>query len=199
MKWSDHFISLDVETTGTSQTLDAITEVAMVTFRDGAPVDAWSTIVDPWTWERWDEDVVRMTGIGPDQCRGQAPYPWLASEIDRRLASAPCVVAFNGEFDRGFLQEEHARCGRRLRPQPWLDPRTWARRHLPLDHFSLNDVARHLKLTAPGQAHRAERDATLAGAVAIALAEYLPGDPEQVVSVQTTWEVERRSRRWGKR
>ena len=199
MKWSDHFIALDVETTGVSQSNDYVIEVAMVTFRDGGPVDSWSTLIDPGAWDRWDDDVIRLTGIKPDDCRGKPPYPWVASEIDKRLASAPCVVAYNAWFDRGFLQTEHERCGRRLRLQPWLDPQAWARRALGLDHYSLNDVARALKLTAPGQAHRAERDATLAGAVAIALAEHVPGDPEQVVSRQTTWESERKARRWGRR
>jgi DNA polymerase-3 subunit epsilon len=107
-------------------------------------------------------------------------------------------VAYNAEFDRGFLHAEVARVVERigaLTDSPpalrgevvWIDPLVWAREILrDLKSRRLGDVCAHFGIPLE-QAHRAAGDAEATGRVLLALAERMPTMYGEVVRLQSRY------------
>ena len=153
------FAVVDVETTGgRPDTGDRITEIAVVTVRDGAVVDVFETLVNP---ERSIPPfITRLTNISWEMVRDKAPFRDVCGDVLRALDGS-VFVAHNANFDWRFVSAEVARStGRELTGRRLCTVRL-SRRLLPqLRSRSLDWVARHYGVEIPhGMRHRAAGDA----------------------------------------
>ena len=153
------FAVVDVETTGSRPDGgDRITEIAVVTVRDGRVVDVYETLVNP---ERSIPPfITRLTNISWEMVRDKAPFRDLCDDVLSRL-EGHVFAAHNAAFDWRFVSAEVARArGRELTGRRLCTVRL-ARRILPqLRSRSLDWVARHYAVEIePGKRHRAAGDA----------------------------------------
>ena len=153
------FAVVDVETTGSRpDNGDRITEIAVVTVRDGRIVDVYETLVNP---ERSIPPFIsRLTNISWEMVRDKAPFRDLCDDV-LRVLQGHVFVAHNAAFDWRFVSAEVARArGRELTGRRLCTVRL-ARRILPqLRSRSLDWVARHYNVEIePGKRHRAAGDA----------------------------------------
>jgi DNA polymerase III subunit epsilon len=153
------FAVVDVETTGGRAYVgDRITEIAIVTVRDGAVQGVYETLVNP---ERSIPPfITRLTNISWEMVRDKAPFREVCPDIVRAL-DGHVFVAHNAGFDWRFVSAEVARAsGRELTGRRLCTVRL-ARRLLPqLRRRSLDWVAGHYGVEIPpGQRHRAAGDA----------------------------------------
>jgi DNA polymerase-3 subunit epsilon len=153
------FAVVDVETTGgRPEGGDRITEIAVVTVRDGAIVDVFETLVNP---ERSIPPfITRLTNISWEMVCDKAPFREVCDDV-LRVLDGQVFVAHNAAFDWRFVSAEVARArGRELTGRRLCTVRL-ARRLLPqLRSRSLDWVARHYAVEIePGTRHRAAGDA----------------------------------------
>jgi DNA polymerase-3 subunit epsilon len=153
------FAVVDVETTGSRPDGgDRITEIAVVTVRDGRIADVYETLVNP---ERSIPPfITRLTNISWEMVRDKAPFRDVCDDVLRML-EGHVFVAHNAAFDWRFVSAEVSRArGRELAGRRLCTVRL-ARRILPqLRSRSLDWVARHYNVEIePGKRHRAAGDA----------------------------------------
>ncbi len=153
------FAVVDVETTGGRPgTGDRITEIAIVTVRDGRVQEVFETLVNP---ERSIPPFIsRLTNISWEMVRDMAPFRDVCERVVRAL-DGHVFVAHNAGFDWRFVSAEVARAsGRELVGRRLCTVRL-ARRLLPqLRRRSLDWVAMHYGVEIPPhQRHRAGGDA----------------------------------------
>jgi DNA polymerase-3 subunit epsilon len=153
------FAVVDVETTGSRPDGgDRITEIAIVTVRDGRIGDVYETLVNP---ERSIPPfITRLTNISWEMVCDKAPFRDVCDDVLRAL-EGHVFVAHNAAFDWRFVSAEVARArGRELTGRRLCTVRL-ARRLLPqLRSRSLDWVARHYAVEIePGKRHRAAGDA----------------------------------------
>jgi DNA polymerase III subunit epsilon len=153
------FAVVDVETTGSRPDGgDRITEIAVVTVRDGRIADVYETLVNP---ERSiPAFITRLTNISWEMVRDKAPFREVCDDV-LRVLEGHVFVAHNAAFDWRFVSAEVARTrGRELTGRRLCTVRL-ARRLLPqLRSRSLDWVARHYDVEIePGKRHRAAGDA----------------------------------------
>ena len=153
------FAVVDVETTGGRPGMgDRITEIAIVTVRDGRVQEVYETLVNP---ERSIPPfIARLTNISWDMVREKAPFRDVCDRVIGAL-DGHVFVAHNEAFDWRFVSAEVARAsGRELTGRRLCTVRL-ARRLLPqLRSRSLDWVARHYDVEIPpGMRHRAAGDA----------------------------------------
>ena len=153
------FSVVDVETTGgRPEQGDRITEIAIVTVRDGVIADVFETLVNP---ERSIPPfITRLTNISWEMVRDKSPFRDVCGQVLRAL-DGNIFVAHNANFDWRFVSAEVSRSsGRELTGRRLCTVRL-ARRLLPqLRSRSLDWVARHYGVEIPaGMRHRAAGDA----------------------------------------
>lgn len=153
------FAVVDVETTGGRPDRgDRVTEIAVVTVREGRVDEIFETLVNP---ERSIPPfITRLTNISWEMVRDRAPFREVCDEVLRRLEGR-IFVAHNAAFDWRFTRMEVARAtGRELEGRRLCTVRL-ARRLLPqLRSRSLDWVAGHYGVEIPvGMRHRAAGDA----------------------------------------
>jgi DNA polymerase-3 subunit epsilon len=162
------FTVVDIETTGTSASGDAIAEIAAVRVRGGAMEESFATLVDPRrAIPPW---ITSLTGISDDMVRGR---PTIAEALPEFLSflGSDVLVAHNAPFDRGFLNEARERLQGLPLENPTLCTVRLARRYLPrLRRRDLDSVTRHLGIHVEGR-HRALGDAVATAEVLLALLE----------------------------
>jgi DNA polymerase-3 subunit epsilon len=153
------FAVVDVETTGSRpEGGDRITEIAVVTVRDGRVADVYETLVNP---ERSIPPfITRLTNISWEMVADKAPFRDVCEEV-LRVLEGHVFVAHNAAFDWRFVSAEVGRArGRELTGRRLCTVRL-ARRLLPqLRSRSLDWVARHYDVEIEaGKRHRAAGDA----------------------------------------
>jgi len=153
------FAVVDVETTGgRPHAGDRITEIAVVTVKDGAVASVFETLVNP---ERSIPPfITRLTNISWEMVRDKAPFRDVCTDIVNAL-EGHVFVAHNANFDWRFVSAEVGRSsGRELTGRRLCTVRL-SRRLLPqLRSRSLDWVARHYGVEIPhGMRHRAAGDA----------------------------------------
>jgi DNA polymerase III subunit epsilon len=153
------FAVVDVETTGgRPEGGDRITEIAVVTVRDGQVCEVYETLVNP---ERSIPPfITRLTNISWEMVCDKAPFRDVCDHVLGAL-EGHVFVAHNAAFDWRFVSAEVARSrGRELTGRRLCTVRL-ARRLLPqLRSRSLDWVARHYDVQIePGKRHRAAGDA----------------------------------------
>jgi DNA polymerase-3 subunit epsilon/ATP-dependent DNA helicase DinG len=150
----NHYVAVDVETTGLDRYEDAIIEVAAVVFQGEEILDEWVSFVDPE--QELPPEISSITGITPRMLAGAPTIYDLRGQLQRLLADH-IIVGHNVAFDMGFLERTHI--GAR---QHRVDTITLASILLPTaGRYSLEALSRHLNLPAGStkQEHRALSDA----------------------------------------
>jgi DNA polymerase III subunit epsilon len=153
------FAVVDVETTGgRPENGDRITEIAVVTVKDGTVTNVFETLVNP---ERSIPPfITRLTNISWEMVRDKSPFRDVCANVLGAL-EGNVFVAHNANFDWRFVSAEVSRStGRELTGRRLCTVRL-ARRLLPqLRSRSLDWVARHYNVEIPaGMRHRAAGDA----------------------------------------
>jgi DNA polymerase III subunit epsilon len=181
---------IDFETTGRDAAEDRVVEVGVVGFDRGVVTFREGLLVDP---ERpISADATNVHGITDDEVLGAPKFreilPRLLELLEGRLP-----VAYNAEFDRGFLHAEARRALDGALPQGvpafdeatvWVDPLVWARELLDeLKKKSLGEVAAHLDVPLEN-AHRATGDAEATGNVLMRLAPKMPSTYSELIRLQ---------------
>lgn len=150
------YIAFDTETTGLSADEDQIIEVALVRFKDGVPVDKWTSLVRP------DKQVglktLRLTGITLEELAESQPIAAICHKIEEFRGRLP-LVGHNPEFDTSFLSKPIPG----FPGVPVYDTLELARIVYPgFKTYKLSDLARELNI-ALDDAHRACDDAEASG------------------------------------
>lgn len=148
------FVVFDLETTGTTPSMDAITEIGAVKIVDGVKVDGFSTFVNP---ERpIPPTIVSLTGITDDMVKDAPKFSEVAGDFYKYVDGAT-LVAHNAEFDCGFMRFHGKEAGY-VFDNPKIDTLALSREVLPnLSNHKLNTVCDyfHIEFTH----HRAVYDA----------------------------------------
>jgi DNA polymerase III epsilon subunit family exonuclease len=164
------FVVLDVETTGLQASRQRIIEIAIARFSDGVAASLWESLCNPE--RRVPGYITKLTRIDNDMVAEAPKFAEIAAEVVERLNGA-VVIGHNVEFDLGFLNEELKRAGQSPLVNERVDTLALASRLVPgLRKPTLSAVAQRLGITAGSRTrHRAGPDASLTGAVAVALIE----------------------------
>lgn len=150
---------IDFETTGLGPTSGGrATEIAAVLVRNGAVVDAWSSLMNSGAWV--PPYIQALTGITNEMLAAAPDSASVMRELARFTAGCP-LVAHNAAFDRGFWQAEMSRAA--VPPDPahdfactvLLSRRLWPE----ANSHSLGEMTRFHDIRFSGRAHRAMADA----------------------------------------
>ena len=185
--WKNRRIAvIDVETTGLDSSVDRVIEVGIVVFERGEVVERYGQLIDPECGV--PEEVVKLTGIQPEQLVGMPVFAAVVSEVKRRLEGA-IVVAYNLSFDKGFIDAELGRCGSRWPEVAEVDPLVFVRQlHKGQGSKKLGAAAARMGLELTG-AHRAVNDAEITGHLLFRLTDQLPEVLDDLLILQTQWEA----------
>lgn len=99
-------VFVDLETTGSTGTVDRITEIGIVELNEEGEVRGWSSLVNPQT--TIPSFIQSLTGITNDMVANAPTFAELADEVLSRLHGR-LFVAHNARFDYGFLKNEFKR------------------------------------------------------------------------------------------
>jgi len=183
--WRDLPLAVvDVETTGLDAATCRVIEVGIVRFERGQVAERWGQLIQPDC--PIPDKVTEITGIKGEMLEGQPTFRDLKWDIYGRLRDR-IVVAYNADFDMGFLEHEMARVGIALPKLPVLDPLVWARQLMPTERsHRLGRVAEKLGVDL-SQAHRAEHDAEATGRILLRFADKVPMELGQLLRDQQSW------------
>jgi DNA polymerase-3 subunit epsilon len=101
-------VFVDLETTGSTSTVDRITEIGIVELNEEGEVREWSSLVNPQT--AIPGFIQNLTGITDAMVATAPTFAQLADEVLTRL-HGKLFVAHNARFDYGFLKSEFKRLG----------------------------------------------------------------------------------------
>lgn len=181
------FVSVDVESTGLDTESCRVIEVGMVRFERGQIAERWGSLIDPGV--PIPEKVTEITGITDEMVQGQPSFRDLKWEIYGRMRDR-LFVAYNADFDWGFLAHEMARVGLTLPDVPKIDPLVWSRRLMPNQRrHNLGAVCDKLGISLDN-AHRAADDAEAAGRVLLRFADKVAVDLGTLLADQSEWKDE---------
>lgn len=154
----NEFIAIDFETANESR--DSACEVALVRFKDGEPIESFSSLIYQ---ERFSPFNVSLHGITPKHVKSSPRLSDIWGEMKDFIAQAP-LVAHNAGFDMSVLYRslKGESVGTEL---DYFCTMVVSRQMLELTYFGLPGVTEHLEIDYPME-HRAESDATAAGKVA---------------------------------
>ncbi len=179
--------AVDVETTGLNPENDRVIEIGIIHMRGGEVLDRYSQLIEPGI--PIPEEVVKLTGIQPDDVKGQPRFEEIAADVRARL-EGKVVVAYNLSFDKKFISSELVRANTTWPEGPCLDPLVFARELQRNDGSKrLEAVAKRLGI-ALDNAHRAADDAEVAGRVLYAFRDQLPPMLNDLVQLQEQWSVQ---------
>ncbi len=147
------FVILDLETTGFKPEEAGITEIAIITMKDGKE-ETFETLVDPEM--AVPAEITRITGITDDMVRGQPKMAELLPFI-QELFRDKIFVAHNVPFDWSFFDYAYRKHLRRPLKMPSLCTLRLARKYLGLQSNKLESVAKYFNVNLVG-AHRAMND-----------------------------------------
>ncbi len=206
LSWKEaKLVVIDFETTGLSPQQDRVLEAGVACFDQGRLSASENWLINPGV--EVPEEARAVHNIS-DQELADAPsfgpvFPELCEMLRDRLP-----VAYNADFDRGFLHSELQRLGgeaalpEKLPPalQPevtWIDPLVWVRELQRHDKGKkLTDVCARLGIPLE-RAHRAAGDAEAAGRVLAALAPQMPSTYGELIRLQTRYAARQELERAG--
>lgn len=185
------FLCVDTETTGLECKLDRVIEIAWLRFENKTLHDQKSGLckVDiplPGI-------ITRITGITDEMLADQPSFSHYGDSICSAFDNAAFIVAYNADFDRGFIEAEFGRIGRTLPEKLWIDPLVFVKE---VDKYKkgkkLKDAAERWGVKLDG-AHRATADAKATGELLYCLAPHLKIDSlEDLHKQQVQWAAEQR-------
>lgn len=163
-------VSIDTETTGRDPAIDRIVEIACVTLRNGTILDKRMWLINPEC--SIPKEAFDVHGISDDDVKDKPTFAQVLPEILEAMRGY-VPVAYNAEFDQGFILAEIQRAGipkgllpPAARPKVrWIDPLIWARELHPQEKSRALGAMAELLGIELETAHRATDDAAAAALV----------------------------------
>lgn len=155
---ASRIVAFDLETTGRDPASDRIVEFAFITLdRNLEELDRWGELVDPGC--PIPEGASEVHGITDEDVEGQRAFAYYAPLVQAMVDDA-ILMAYNHEFDKGFLHHELTRLGGHgLRERhPFIDPYWLFKQHGPDARRRLVDASQHYLGRDLDGAHRALDD-----------------------------------------
>lgn len=150
-------VALDLETTGTDPTRDAIIEIGVVRFNGPRVEETWSTLVNPG--RPIPHTITQLTGISDLMVRDAPPIQAVLPHLENFVGDA-VVVGHNIGFDLAFLRRQRA-----LTLVEAVDTYELAAILMPsASRYNLGSLGQLLGIPLPNS-HRALDDARLTHAV----------------------------------
>lgn len=149
---------IDLETTGTAATGDAITEIGIVRIEQGVVVEEWSSLVNPGV--PIPPEIQALTGITDDMVRYAPDFAALADQVRARL-EGHLFVAHNARFDYGFIKNAFRRMGTPFTAEVLCTVRLSRKLYPQHAQHNLDSLVSRHQLSTEGR-HRALGDARLA-------------------------------------
>lgn len=185
------FLCVDTETTGLEPQADRVIEIAWLRFHHGKVESSKSALCK--IGMPLPGIITRITGINDGMLDDAPEFSQQVDELVAAFESASFIVAYNANFDKGFIEAEFARLGRSLPEKLWIDPLVFIKE---VDKFKkgkkLKDAAERWGVKLDG-AHRAMADAQATGELLYKLAPHLKAvELEELHKMQIKWAGEQR-------
>lgn len=184
--------AVDTETTGLHPKDHRLTEIGIVYFENGEPVEVFDRLINPE--RKIDPKASKVSGITNEMVDSLKPFSKMKKRIRRMLKDCDVWVAHNEAFDRSFINAEFERCGWDIPKKPVFDTRIFADFLWPGGPNNLDAVVQRLRLTVNKatltaldirrERHRADYDALLCGLALFKLMGRLPAGLGQTLHVQ---------------
>lgn len=146
---------VDIETTGGSAKLHAITEIAIIQMEDDVVVDRYETLINPNM--PIPPKIAALTGISNEMVANAPAFHEVAKEIWTRTHEH-VFVAHNVNFDYHFIREQFSRLGAIWRPKRLCTVRLSRKVFPSFYSYSLGKIAEQLGEKIESR-HRAMGDA----------------------------------------
>jgi DNA polymerase-3 subunit epsilon len=167
---------VDLETTGTSASVDRVTEVGIVRVEGGCAIE-WSSLVNPEC--SIPSPIQALTGITNAMVANAPAFRDIAQEVASRTAG--CVfVAHNARFDYGFLKHEFGRLGQAFTARVLCTVKLSRRLFSQAARHSLDSLIERHRLPSSNR-HRALGDARILWAFVQTL--YRDGNADEIDGV----------------
>lgn len=157
MHWLPDLVFLDIETTGSTHSIDRITEVALIKIEDGKKSVIWESLVNPEI--PIPRQISGLTGISNDMVKNAPTFKEIAGDLYSHLEGS-VLVAHNCRFDYGFLKAEFQRLGGTLRLRTLCTVKLSRKLYPHLSGHSLDAIMKRFGLTTHAR-HRAMGDTQL--------------------------------------
>ena len=157
MYWLPDLVFLDIETTGSTPSIDRITEVALIKIEQGKKTVIWESLVNPETFV--PKQITGLTGISNDMVKDAPTFKEIAGDLYSHLEGM-VLTAHNCRFDYGFLKAEFQRLGGTLRLQTLCTVKLSRRLYPNLSGHSLDSIIKRFNLSTNAR-HRAMGDTQL--------------------------------------
>lgn len=152
----DMFVCIDVETTGLNSKKDRVIEIGAIRVNpSNSSHPIYQTLVD--SGAEIPSIITKITGITTEDIMEKGiPASVAFAKLHVFVGDLP-IIAYNSNFDSGFLSREWNRLGLSS-DHRYLDVLELARENLDLPSYKLIDVAEHLGIEVQPD-HRALQDA----------------------------------------
>ena len=150
-------VFVDLETTGSTGTVDRITEIGIVELSEDGEVREWSSLVNPQT--HIPGFIQSLTGISDEMVADAPTFAQLADEVLTRLHGR-LFVAHNARFDYGFLKCEFKRLGLDFKAPVLCTVKLSRKLYPQYSKHSLDALIDRHRLHMPAR-HRALADASV--------------------------------------
>ena len=157
MHWLPDLTFLDIETTGTTPSVDRITEVALIKIEDGEQSVVWQSLINPQ--ENIPRHIGQLTGITNEMINDAPSFKDFGGDLYSFLVGT-VLVAHNGRFDYGFLKAEYTRLEGTLRLRTLCTVKLSKRLYPDVSGHSLDAIMKRFGLRTNAR-HRAMGDTQL--------------------------------------
>lgn len=180
------FVCLDTETTGLNAQKNRVIEIAWIQYDKQKEVRAQSKLCK--VEQPLPPEIVNITGITDTMLQHANAFKDVSGLLADAIHQSAFIVAYNAPFDRGFIEKEFERIGKKIPDRPWIDPCVFVKE---LDKFKkgkrLADAALRWGVELKG-AHRALADTRATGELLFKLADKIGiHQLNDMVSKQNLW------------
>jgi DNA polymerase III epsilon subunit len=164
-------VFLDLETTGLDVLKgEAICEIGALKVCRRQIIDKFHSLINPK--KSIPAEAFKIHQISDEEVK-QAPYFEDIAGSLLNFLNHSVILAYNIEFDLGFLNHELKKLGRKMLEAPAIDILCMARKTVRLPKYNLAAIASFLNLEYCGKMHRALDDAGIASGVFFKLRDIL--------------------------
>jgi DNA polymerase-3 subunit epsilon len=175
-------VFVDLETTGSTGTVDRITEIGIVEVNEEGEMRDWSSLVNPQT--PISGFIQSLTGITDEMVADAPTFAQLADEVLARLHGR-LFVAHNARFDYGFLKGEFKRLGLDFKAPVLCTVKLSRKLYPQYTKHSLDALIDRHRLHMPAR-HRALADAAVLWQFwQVLQAQFTPDELNEAVSALT--------------
>ncbi|MDA0237687.1 MAG: exonuclease domain-containing protein, partial [Proteobacteria bacterium] len=148
------FVFLDLETTGAMTDTDRITEIGLISVKNGEYQDEWQTLINPQ--KKIPFNIQMITGINDEMVKNAPTFSDIYESLFARL-DGKILVAHNVRFDYAFLRNEFKSNGIKYSPSLLCTVKLSRLLYPEERKHGLDSIIKRLSLVC-GTRHRAMTD-----------------------------------------